>query len=158
METTKKQERLDRRVQTACLLIIALIAVGFALFFLKPVLVPFVLALFFTYCLTPIIDVQMRRFHMPRWLALASTGIFGVAILGLFGFLIGTAVNGMMRDMNEYRNHIEQHEAAPTTQPVAASSPVGGWRNFALESLGIRRATDGRLMEIPEDASIRLVS
>ena len=36
----------ERRLQTICLLIITAVAVGFALFFLRSVLIPFVLALF----------------------------------------------------------------------------------------------------------------
>ena len=48
------------RVQTVCLVALTLIALGVALYLLKPVLVPFVLAVFLTYCLTPLIDVQRR--------------------------------------------------------------------------------------------------
>ena len=51
------QRRADSRVQTVCLLILTFIAGAVALYLLKPVLVPFVLALFFTYCLSPVIGV-----------------------------------------------------------------------------------------------------
>src|SRR5438105_11845949 len=60
------QDRGDRRVQTVCLLVLTVIAVGVALFLLRPVLVPFILALLFTYCLTPLIELQVRRFGIPR--------------------------------------------------------------------------------------------
>src|SRR6185295_2292658 len=117
-----KQERLDRRVQTVSLLILATIATGVAMYLLKPVLVPFVLALFFTYCLTPIIDAQVTRLRMPRWVALASTAIFGVAILSLFGFLVATAVGGMLHDLDVKRKEMSQRAEAPMVAPANADS------------------------------------
>ena len=62
----------DRRVQTVCLLILTLIAVAVAMAFLQPVLVPFVLALFFSQCLTPMIKMLMRRFRMPQMVAVTA--------------------------------------------------------------------------------------
>ncbi len=63
------------RAQLICLVILTVIATGVALYLLRPVLVPFVLALFITYCLKPPIDLQMRHLKMPRWVAIASTAI-----------------------------------------------------------------------------------
>ena len=67
----------DRRVQTACLLTLTLIAVGFTMAMLQPVLVPFVLALFLSQCLAPLILLLMRRGRLPRWLAVTVAVILG---------------------------------------------------------------------------------
>ena len=45
------------RVQTMCLLILATVATGFALYWLRPVLIPFVLAIFLMYCVRPVLDL-----------------------------------------------------------------------------------------------------
>ena len=43
----------DRRIQTVCLLTLTAIAIGVALYLLRPVLIPFVPAVFLVYCLVP---------------------------------------------------------------------------------------------------------
>ena len=58
--------RAYHRVQTFCLLTLTLLALGAALYLLRPVLVPFVFAVFLTYCLTPVIDAQRRHLQMPQ--------------------------------------------------------------------------------------------
>ena len=84
--------RSDRQVQTTCLLILTFIASGFALWALRPVLVPFVLALFFTYWLTPLIDVQERRLGVRRGMAVANTAILALALLSGIGTIIASSV------------------------------------------------------------------
>src|SRR5690348_17946689 len=101
------QSRADRRVQTACLLILTFIASGFALWALRPVLVPFVLALFFTYWLTPIIDVQVRRLGIHRWLAVVNTAILALALLGGIGVIVAASIG----------------KAAPPTEAPGVQAP-----------------------------------
>jgi AI-2 transport protein TqsA len=102
----------DRRVQTACLVILTLIAVGVAMAFLQPVLVPFVLALFFSQCLSPIIHALKDRLGFPRVLAVSTAVLLGIAALGGAGFLVASSVGGRMTSkdsLDTYRdslNHI----------------------------------------------------
>ncbi len=56
----------EQRIQTVSLLAIAFVAAGAAMYWLRPVLIPFVLAVFLTYCLSPIIDLLMHRLRLPR--------------------------------------------------------------------------------------------
>ena len=74
-------EQTDRKVRTTCVLILTVIAIGVALSLLRPVLVPFCLALLLTYSLTPVIDLQVNRLHLPRPLALVGVGVVGVLML-----------------------------------------------------------------------------
>ncbi len=85
----------DRRVQTVCLLILALIAVAVAMWLLQPVLVPFVLAIFFAQCLQPFIDYLMRRFRMPQMVAVAVAAIGGAAVVVGLGFMLASSMSGM---------------------------------------------------------------
>ena len=71
----------DRRVQTVCLLILTLIATAVALALLQPVLVPFVLAIFFTQCLTPFVDMLMKRFGWPQTVAVTVAAVGGAAVV-----------------------------------------------------------------------------
>ena len=80
----------ERAVQTACLLILTIFAVVTGLVWLRPVVVPFVLALFLAVGLSPVVDFQESRLRLPRALALGSTLLIGVLLIGLLGVL-GTA-------------------------------------------------------------------
>jgi AI-2 transport protein TqsA len=101
--TETDQDRSDRQVQTTCLVILTIIAVGIALHLLKAVLVPFFLALFFTYCLTPLIDLQVKYLRLPRLVAVGGAATLGLAILLLCGFLLGAAVGKMGDNFEDYR-------------------------------------------------------
>ena len=84
----------DRRVQTVCLLTLTLLATGFAMAQLQPVLVPFVLALFLSQCLAPLILLLMRRGRLPRWLAVTVAVVLAAAVLTGVGFVVASSVGG----------------------------------------------------------------
>lgn len=88
-----EQARADRHVQTVCLLILAFAATGVALYLLRPVLVPFVLALFFAACLKPLIVLQRRHFKFPQPLAVAGALLLAIVILGAIGIPLGMAIS-----------------------------------------------------------------
>ena len=70
----------DSRIQTSCLLILTAIAIAAAMKIFSAVLIPFVLAIFLTYCLTPVIDLQQKRLKIPRPLAVLTTVLVGCAV------------------------------------------------------------------------------
>src|SRR5438874_1980583 len=100
------ETRADRRVQTVCLLILTFIGSGIALALLRPVLVPFVLALLFTFCLTPFIDLQVRYLRMPRSLAVVISAMLGLASLVLIGFIVAGSVSEVRDSLGLYRERL----------------------------------------------------
>jgi AI-2 transport protein TqsA len=87
-----EQERSDLHVQTVCLLILAFVATGVALYLLRPVLVPFVLALFFAACLKPLIVLQRKHLRFPQPLAVAGALLLAIVILSAIGIPLGMAI------------------------------------------------------------------
>jgi AI-2 transport protein TqsA len=65
--------QIEQRVQTVCLLVLTAIAVGVALHWLRPVMIPFVLAGFLAIALGPVVEAQVRYFKAPRGLAIVAT-------------------------------------------------------------------------------------
>ena len=63
----KSQE--GNQVITVSLLILAIVAVAFTLFFTKPIMIPFVLALFVRILIDPIIDFQTINLRVHRFIA-----------------------------------------------------------------------------------------
>ncbi|UCD29767.1 MAG: AI-2E family transporter [Planctomycetota bacterium] len=97
-----------QRIHTFCLLILTAIATAGALYFFSSVMIPFVLAIFFTFCLTPIIDVQVKWLHFPRLMAIVSTIILGCVLLFMVGLLISAAVSEITNRTGDYQVQIEQ--------------------------------------------------
>ncbi|HLF18714.1 MAG TPA: AI-2E family transporter [Candidatus Omnitrophota bacterium] len=98
----------ERRFQTVCLLILSIIAIAFALYWLKPMMIPFVLALFFSLILTSLIDFQIKYFKVPRFLALTTTLIIGILILITLGLLISVSVTQMLVNFDSYQEKVFQ--------------------------------------------------
>ena len=96
-----EQTRADLHVQTVCLLILAFVATGVALYLLRPVLVPFVLALFFAACLKPLIELQRRKLRFPQWLAVAGALVLAATIIVSIGVPIGASFSNMKPGFQE---------------------------------------------------------
>ena len=108
MRMTTSQRPSDRRVQTVCLLILTLIAVGWALAELQPVLVPFVLALFLSQCLAPLILLLMRQGRLPRWAAVTVAVVLAAAVLTGVGFVVASSVGGVKPQFDTYKIRLDQ--------------------------------------------------
>jgi AI-2 transport protein TqsA len=98
----------EQRIQTVCLLLLTTVVVAIALWWLRPVMIPFVLASFFAFALTPLIDFQRRYLWVPRPLAILITMIFGFVVLSLLGGLITISVRQLSANADVYQQKINQ--------------------------------------------------
>jgi AI-2 transport protein TqsA len=108
------------------------------------VLVPLLLALLFTYCLQPIVEVQVRHLRLPRIIAVGTTVLFGLAMLALVGFLVTAFVNEMQSYLPRHRQRIEA-----LAQKVNEAVPLG--------RLGLQSAP-GQVVTVSEETWGRLLS
>ena len=97
----------EQRIQTVCLLILSTAAVAAALYWLRPVLVPFVFAVFIAYGLLPLIELQVRQLRLPRPAAVCSTLVLGGVVLGGLGLLVSTSVSQLQQNADAYQGQIE---------------------------------------------------
>jgi predicted PurR-regulated permease PerM len=84
-----------KSTQTVILVIIMVIAVGFALYFLRPVLLPLLFGVVLYLCLTPLVDLQIRLFHLPYRVALISTALIGTLLLLVVVAIAASSVSQM---------------------------------------------------------------
>lgn len=98
-----KKSSAEVRLTTACLVILTGIAIGAALYFLRTVLVPFVVALFLSYLLAPVIDFQIERLRFPRPLAVLGTFILGCLAIFLLWMTTSASVTQMAANQEAYR-------------------------------------------------------
>jgi len=98
----------EQRIQTVCLLILTALGITAALYFFASVLIPFVLAIFLTLCLTPVIDLQMKWLRIPRRTAIFTTLIIGCGFLALGTLLVTAAVDQIVQNRDEYEDQFQQ--------------------------------------------------
>lgn len=102
------QSDSDQRLRTTCLVVLTLIASGAALYFLRPVVVPFLLAIVVLYALQPLIDWQHAQLRFPRWLAVLGAGAVALALLGLIGVLAAAFVVKLREHLPDYEAQLKQ--------------------------------------------------
>jgi AI-2 transport protein TqsA len=135
----------ERRIQIVCLLILTAVAIGMALYFLRPVLIPFVLALFIVYALSPAIDLQARHLRIPRWAAAISTIILGCFMLFLLWLLIWSSVSQMAANATAYEE--QMRELIKTTGD-----------KLPLERFGIQADELPQFLEVPQETTRGLLT
>ena len=105
---TQGSEHHEQRIQTACLLILTALGIAGALYAFGSVLIPFVLAIFLTICLTPAIDVQMKLLRIPRRTAILTTVLLGCALLVMAALLVTEAANQIRTSKDDYEKQFRQ--------------------------------------------------
>jgi len=112
-------------VQTICLVILTVIAVAAALKWLAPVMIPFVLAFFFSQILSPLVRMLVERARFPREAAVMAT--LALAFLVFIGTasLISTSVGQIGANAQIY-----QQKAIILVQTTTAWLPL---ERFGIE-------------------------
>jgi AI-2 transport protein TqsA len=88
------------------LMIVATVALAFALVYTRDVMVPFVLAIFVTVVVSPVFDFQVTRWRVPRWIAVLTTLLLVLAMLSLLGYLLIVAIQMMVRAAGGYVHQV----------------------------------------------------
>jgi AI-2 transport protein TqsA len=105
----------ERRVQTICLLILTVVAIGATLWWLSAVMIPFVMAVFFAFALAPFIDLQVRYLRVPRALAVLATLVLGFVILNVLAGLVSASLSQLTANSAAYQAQIEKLATLTTT-------------------------------------------
>jgi len=96
----------ERRVQTVCLLVISAVMIAFSLYWLQPVLVPFILALFIAIGLKPLVNMQMTHLKLPRGVSVVSTLLLSIVVLFLIGLLVTFSVHDLLGNVARYEDGV----------------------------------------------------
>ncbi|MGD2094810.1 MAG: AI-2E family transporter [Phycisphaerales bacterium] len=98
----------EKTIQTTCLLILTALAIAFSLRHFSSVLIPFVLAVFLTFGLSSLIDVQVKWLKMPRFAAVVTTVILCCIFFLVIGLVVSAAVRQIIEHKDEYLAQTEQ--------------------------------------------------
>ena len=135
-----------QKTQTTCLVILATIAAGFSLAYLKSVLLPFVIALFIVIGCRPILEFVAKKLQLPRVLAFVVTFLTGFALLVGFAFLIWLSINDLSKNSDAYQErlnniaewvveHLPESEELPLQQPTVSGDPLVEGTNQEIDTI-----------------------
>jgi AI-2 transport protein TqsA len=89
------------------LAIIALVCGSGGLIYAKSVLIPFLIALFISYILAPLVQIIQDKLKCPRPLALGMTGILVICGVVLLGIVLSANIKGMIAHFDSYAGRID---------------------------------------------------
>ncbi len=92
----------DSRIRTTALVILTFIAVAFALYFLRPVLLPFVLALFIASGLVPVLNLVQGVLDSSRPVAIGVTAVLSIFVVGVIWAVIWVSVSGLLHSEDRF--------------------------------------------------------
>lgn len=93
-------------VVSGSLAILAGVAIGFAMFYTKSVMIPFVLAIFITYLINPIIELLVSKLKFPKVLAITTVFLLGVLLLMSAGGLTANTIRDLIVDSRSYKEGV----------------------------------------------------
>jgi AI-2 transport protein TqsA len=87
-------------------MILATVALAGALFYTRDAMIPFVLAIFITTMVSPLVDFLVLRWRLPNWLAILIALIVVLAVLTLLSLALIAAVQNIVRTADEYSQKV----------------------------------------------------
>jgi AI-2 transport protein TqsA len=106
MNTSLRNEQVGLAVGS--LMILAVVALAAALVYTRDVMIPFVLAIFITVVVAPIVDVQVVRLGLPRWLAVSVALLLVLVLLSLVVLTLVVAGQAAVRAAGEYGEQVAE--------------------------------------------------
>ena len=100
------QDKENNQLITTSLVILAIVAVAFTLYFTRPIMIPFILALFVRILIDPIIDFQTINLRVHRFVAIIVAIII---IIGLFMVIIPIIIDSVaffLKSADDYNEKV----------------------------------------------------
>ena len=88
-------------------MVIASVLLASALLWLKPIMVPLVLAIMLSYVLAPLVDISVQKLRFPKGIAIFFSLIVSFVLIFLTGLMISSSVGTLREKSEEYEEHIK---------------------------------------------------
>ena len=103
---TKNLTEVYRKINTACLIVLASVSLTVALAYTRTMLIPLVISIFIFTMMTPIIRYIRVKFKMPKWLSLLIGGAFVLVPLILISVFLLQSVSNFLKVALSYQQNI----------------------------------------------------
>ncbi len=98
----------EQRLQTACLLFIVAVLAAFGAYWLRPVLVPFVVAVFIVSGVSPILEALQRSVASTRLMAAVIAFLTGCIIVASLMVALWASVRDLAENASAYQTRVEE--------------------------------------------------
>ena len=153
-------------LNTVSMMVLATVAMAAALLYTRPVMVPFVLAIFISYLVSPLVDILRVQVRLPKAVAVLITLLVAAALITLLALLIITSTRGLLENVDVYRTRIV--DLAERTFDVLNRRSIDlgqgellqGLREFNvldLPVLGFVRSTAGSVVSLVTNGVLVLI-
>jgi AI-2 transport protein TqsA len=99
-------ENKELKLIASCLLIITGILLAAALSFTSSIMIPFVLAVFLSYLISPLVHLFYFRLNAPYSVAVFVSILTGIGIIALISMLFNTSFQSMLENAHLYRDRV----------------------------------------------------
>ena len=100
------QDNENNQLVICSVLIITLVAIAIALYFTRPIMIPFILALFVRILIDPIIEFQTKKLRVHRFVAIIVAVIIIIAFLVLVVPLIVNSLVLFLKSADDYNTKV----------------------------------------------------
>ena len=108
MSSRRENWELERRLQTACLLIITAILCAIAAYWMRTVLIPFVLSFFVFQLLAPLVKFLEKKARLPHALAVTLTLAIVGSVVVYTSSIVTNSVGQLLNSSDAYAARLDQ--------------------------------------------------
>ena len=94
------------QIQFVCMLVLATSALTYMIYWLRPVLVPFVVAVFFVTCINPVLSRLQDRLGVTRLIAAGITFVAGLTILLILAVALWASIAELSKNAGAYEKRM----------------------------------------------------
>ncbi|MBQ7568524.1 AI-2E family transporter, partial [bacterium] len=126
------------RVRNICLIILAVLALGGVSYLLRNVLLPFVLAVFLTFVLNPVVRAMINRLRVPRILAILITIVVSLILLVGLATFVSSSFLQLTHESSHFGQNLNSLLQRIFSHPLAQQ--YGFSREVAMDTIAPRIA------------------
>ena len=100
------QNSEQNQIITFSILIIAIVCAAFAMFYARTVLIPFILALFLRFLIAPLIDFQINKLRVHRYVAIPIALLIVIYFFIVFIPPVFNSIKGFLENARDYQDRV----------------------------------------------------
>ncbi len=106
MQEQKNIPEVYRKINTACLIVLASVSLTIALSYTRTILIPLVISAFIFTMTTPIMRYIRVKFRLPKWLSLLIGGAIVLVPLVLISIFMVQSISNFLKVFSSYQQNI----------------------------------------------------
>jgi len=142
----------QQKIRTVCLMVLTAVVIGYSIYWLRPVLLPFVVAIFVVSGVSPILESLEQRLRVSRLVAAGITFMAGLVVLLALGAALWASVIDLADNAPAYKQRVGEivrHVEAflPVSTDIEGGEDLAAAERQARERQEMRHFLDAMVRE-----------